>query len=266
MARITLSLPLAFTEVPAGAIRWEDQAGFGDVSGLATGGGPASLTRFMMRPTAQGRVLMQINGSGAGPDLTSAWEASPVALTLRVHGVSDLVIPGPAHPSSANLDSTEPYGWRVSASSVAAHAAWRAAFLALPPEQQAATLVLDDGVVELALAGVVRTRIGVRGALTAVVGHLTTDGDVLDEVCWQHYGREDLVPTVLAANPGLAQRGPLLPAGVAVVLPDSPPPHRLAAVIRLADAAPSGVAIPETRPPLQLLGGIVRTAIRVHGP
>ena len=207
-------------------------------------------------------------GGGAGPELTPAWEASPIALTLRVDGVSDdLVIPGPAHPSSANLDPTEPYGWRVSASSVAAHTAWRAAFVALTPaQQQTATLVLDDGTVELALTGVVRTRIGVRGALTAVVGHLTTDGDVLDEVCWQHYGREDLVPTVLTANPGLAQRGPVLPAGVAVVLPDSPPAHRLAPVVRLADAAPRGVAIPETRPPLQLLGGIVRTAIRVHGP
>ena len=85
-------------------------------------------------------------GSNTSPDLTDAWERSPRALTLRVDGLSDLVIPGATDASSAATDRTEPYGWNVAASSVAAHRAWRTAFLALRSEQQrSATLVLGDG-------------------------------------------------------------------------------------------------------------------------
>ena len=57
-------------------------------------------------------------------------------------------------------------------------------------------------------------------------------GDVLDAVCWRHYGRENTVPAVLAANPGLADATPVLPAGVVIDLPDlSTPPART--VVRL---------------------------------
>ncbi len=52
----------------------------------------------------------------------------------------------------------------------------------------------------------------------------TIDGDVLDDICWRHYGREDAVPDVLRANPGLADAQPVLPAGQVVLLPDLPPP------------------------------------------
>lgn len=48
----------------------------------------------------------------------------------------------------------------------------------------------------------------------------TADGDVLDEVCWRYYGHPDAVPAVLAANPGLADQLPVLPAGLALFLPD----------------------------------------------
>lgn len=48
----------------------------------------------------------------------------------------------------------------------------------------------------------------------------TKDGDVLDWVCWRHYGREDAVVSVLEANRGLAALGPVLPAGIDVLLPD----------------------------------------------
>lgn len=45
-------------------------------------------------------------------------------------------------------------------------------------------------------------------------------GDMVDELCWLHYGRtRGTVETVLAANPGLAAYGPVLPAGVLVDLP-----------------------------------------------
>ena len=33
----------------------------------------------------------------------------------------------------------------------------------------------------------------------------TRDGDVLDELVWQHYGRSDVITAVLEANPHLAQ-------------------------------------------------------------
>lgn len=49
-------------------------------------------------------------------------------------------------------------------------------------------------------------------------------GDMLDWICWRHYGRTGLVPDVLAANPGLEALGARLPAGTAVTLPDLPEP------------------------------------------
>ena len=33
----------------------------------------------------------------------------------------------------------------------------------------------------------------------------THDGDVLDALVWQHYGRSDVLAAVLEANPALAQ-------------------------------------------------------------
>ena len=60
----------------------------------------------------------------------------------------------------------------------------------------------------------------------------TVDGDVLDAICWRHYGREDAVPAVLAANPGLAATAPVLPAGIVVELPDLPAPA-VPGVVRL---------------------------------
>lgn len=53
---------------------------------------------------------------------------------------------------------------------------------------------------------------------------VTKDGDMLDALCWRHYGREDVVPAVLEANPALAARPPMLPAGLRVTLPDLPDP------------------------------------------
>ena len=41
----------------------------------------------------------------------------------------------------------------------------------------------------------------------------THDGDVLDELVWRHYGRSEVIPAVLAANPQLAQLHPVLEAG-----------------------------------------------------
>ncbi|MFK3934048.1 tail protein X [Pantoea agglomerans] len=51
----------------------------------------------------------------------------------------------------------------------------------------------------------------------------TRDGDVLDAICAEHYGTANLssnVSAVLEANRGLADRDAILPAGVAITLPD----------------------------------------------
>ncbi|KAB8307266.1 phage tail protein [Erwinia endophytica] len=51
----------------------------------------------------------------------------------------------------------------------------------------------------------------------------TRDGDVLDAICADHYGTDNLaanVLTVLDANSGLADRGAVYPAGVQITLPD----------------------------------------------
>lgn len=69
--------------------------------------------------------------------------------------------------------------------------------------------------------------------------YVTADGDVLEEICWRRYGREDAVPHVLAANPGLADGDPVLPGGKVLVLPDLP---RLPPTLRLWTAAPAGAA------------------------
>ena len=46
-------------------------------------------------------------------------------------------------------------------------------------------------------------------------------GDTLVAICVRYYGRtEGVVETVLAANPGLAELGVVLPHGTAVELPD----------------------------------------------
>jgi phage tail protein X len=50
--------------------------------------------------------------------------------------------------------------------------------------------------------------------------YLTREGDMLDRICWKFYGRQSgAVEAVMEANPHLADRGPLLPAGIVIELP-----------------------------------------------
>ena len=64
----------------------------------------------------------------------------------------------------------------------------------------------------------------------------TTDGDVIDAVCRRFYGREaGAVEAVLEANPGLAELGPVLPAGTQVELPDLPRPLETIETVKLWD-------------------------------
>lgn len=47
-------------------------------------------------------------------------------------------------------------------------------------------------------------------------------GDTVDALCWRHYGRTaGVTETVLEANPGLADHGPVLPQGLAVQMPEA---------------------------------------------
>jgi phage tail protein X len=48
----------------------------------------------------------------------------------------------------------------------------------------------------------------------------TKSGEMLDSICHQYYqGRPGATEQVLAANPGLAKLGPILPASTVVFMP-----------------------------------------------
>lgn len=50
---------------------------------------------------------------------------------------------------------------------------------------------------------------------------ITQQGDTLDLICLHYYGRTaGVVERVLAANPGLAELGVVLPHGTTLTLPD----------------------------------------------
>lgn len=52
----------------------------------------------------------------------------------------------------------------------------------------------------------------------------TIEGDVIDQICHATYGTEyGTTEAVLAANPGLADHGGRLPAGIIILLPDMQP-------------------------------------------
>lgn len=64
----------------------------------------------------------------------------------------------------------------------------------------------------------------------------TRSDDMLDLVCFRHYGaRTGMIELVLNANPGLCERGPLLPQGLILTLPDAPQSALPAARIKLWD-------------------------------
>jgi phage tail protein X len=53
--------------------------------------------------------------------------------------------------------------------------------------------------------------------------YTTRQGETIDLACLAHYGRTvRVVEAVLAANPGLAGLGPVLPFGTEILMPDMP--------------------------------------------
>lgn len=52
--------------------------------------------------------------------------------------------------------------------------------------------------------------------------YITKDGDTADYIAWKYYGNQNAgtVEALLAANHGLADRGPVLTAGIIINLPE----------------------------------------------
>lgn len=56
-----------------------------------------------------------------------------------------------------------------------------------------------------------------------VVRYATIDGDTVDDIAYGYYGENaGHTESILAANPGLAAVGPVLPAGMLIVIPSAP--------------------------------------------
>jgi phage tail protein X len=69
-----------------------------------------------------------------------------------------------------------------------------------------------------------------------MASYRTIDGDMLDAICLDHYGQVTGVEEiVLAANPTLAEIGPVLPAGIIIDLPDMPSQQETVDIVRLWD-------------------------------
>jgi phage tail protein X len=58
--------------------------------------------------------------------------------------------------------------------------------------------------------------------------YITREGDSVDFIAWKFYGStaNQVVEAVLAANRGLADNGPVLPAGLSVTLPEIAAPSK----------------------------------------
>lgn len=49
--------------------------------------------------------------------------------------------------------------------------------------------------------------------------HITQEGDTVDLIAFNRFGAHGMEPAILDANPGLAERGPVLPMGIIVRIP-----------------------------------------------
>lgn len=65
---------------------------------------------------------------------------------------------------------------------------------------------------------------------------LAHKGDTVDAICWRHYGRTaGVTEQVFAANPGLADHGPVIPHGTPVELPEITTPPATKKLVQLWD-------------------------------
>ena len=56
--------------------------------------------------------------------------------------------------------------------------------------------------------------------------YTTNGGEMLDDICYRHYGDERQIDNVMRENPGIEQLPFLLPAGVEIKLPDMKKPEK----------------------------------------
>lgn len=65
----------------------------------------------------------------------------------------------------------------------------------------------------------------------------TSDGDVVDDIVFRHYGALNpaMLRQVFEANPGLADRGAVLPANVSITLPEIQQPAGVTKAVALWD-------------------------------
>lgn len=60
-------------------------------------------------------------------------------------------------------------------------------------------------------------------------------GDTIDQLCWRHLRRTDIVVAALEINPRLADLGPVIPVGTVVTLPAASATPAIAERIKLWD-------------------------------
>ena len=66
--------------------------------------------------------------------------------------------------------------------------------------------------------------------------YTTRQGQTVDLACMAHYGRTaEVTEAVLAANPGLAELGPVLPMGTVISMPDITKRVTLRELVKLYD-------------------------------
>jgi len=68
-----------------------------------------------------------------------------------------------------------------------------------------------------------------------VTQYRTKQGDMVDAICYKFYGRESAAVDVLKSNPGLADKGAVLPAGILINLPPLAAPATPSNTVRLWD-------------------------------
>ena len=113
-----------------------------DISEQITGTPIAGASTFLSRVDVDDGTFTQILRTN-GPDLSSKWERSHIAITVSAGGLT-VVIPGPNSSIASFTDSTEPYRWSVSSQN-AEFTTFIAAYKALTNAQKDATTVtLDD--------------------------------------------------------------------------------------------------------------------------
>ena len=66
--------------------------------------------------------------------------------------------------------------------------------------------------------------------------YTTRQGETVDLACWRVYGRTaQVTEAVLAANPGLADKGLILPLGTVITMPEIAKPATQRALVSLWD-------------------------------